>query len=478
MSHEVNFDGIVGPTHHYGGLSFGNVASERHRHQVSHPRQAALQGLEKMKLLADLGVKQAVLPPHPRPCIDFLRRHGFSGTDAGIVVEAARSRPDLLSIAYSAASMWAANMATVSPSADTADGRVHLTPANLVSTPHRALEAEHSTRVLKAIFADPSRFVVHDPLPFAPEAACPLTDEGAANHTRLCPTHADPGIELFVYGRNDADQHAPRPVRYPARQSRAASAEIARRHRLDPERTLIVQQNPEAIDAGVFHNDVISVGNENMLLSHSLAFCEQQEILDALRRRLPGLHLLEVSEEELTLSEAVESYLFNSQLLTLPQGGMLLLCPSECDGRRQPGEITGRGEEGQRGRGEEERSDETSQVSSRPSAAGRAGAVLDRLLREENPITEVRFVDIRESMRNGGGPACLRLRVVLTHEELASLSPSLFLTDSLYEQIRDWINGHYREELTLADLGDPAFIDEVRDALDELHGILGLSGLP
>ena len=27
MAYEVNFDGLVGPTHNYAGLSYGNVAS-------------------------------------------------------------------------------------------------------------------------------------------------------------------------------------------------------------------------------------------------------------------------------------------------------------------------------------------------------------------------------------------------------------------------------------------------------------------
>ena len=96
---EVNFDGIVGPTHHYGGLSYGNVPSQAHQRETSYPRQAAIQGLAKMKLLADLGIPQAILPPHERPDITFLRGHGFSGTATEIVRQAFQSRPDLLSAA-------------------------------------------------------------------------------------------------------------------------------------------------------------------------------------------------------------------------------------------------------------------------------------------------------------------------------------------------------------------------------------------
>lgn len=60
--YEVNFDGLVGLTHHYAGLSFGNEASTRHQNTLSNPRLAAKQGLLKMKALADLGYKQGVLP--------------------------------------------------------------------------------------------------------------------------------------------------------------------------------------------------------------------------------------------------------------------------------------------------------------------------------------------------------------------------------------------------------------------------------
>lgn len=75
---EVNFDGLVGLTHHYAGLSFGNEASTKHRFQVSNPRLAAKQGLLKMKALADAGFPQAVIPPHERPFIPVLRQLGLA----------------------------------------------------------------------------------------------------------------------------------------------------------------------------------------------------------------------------------------------------------------------------------------------------------------------------------------------------------------------------------------------------------------
>ena len=94
---EVNFDGLVGLTHHYAGLSFGNEASTRHRFQVSNPRLAAKQGLLKMKKLADAGFPQAVIPPHERPFIPVLRQLGFSGSDEQVLEKVARQAPHWLS---------------------------------------------------------------------------------------------------------------------------------------------------------------------------------------------------------------------------------------------------------------------------------------------------------------------------------------------------------------------------------------------
>lgn len=467
MTSEVNFDGLVGPTHHYGGLSEGNLASQLNKLAVSHPRAAALQGLEKMKLLLDLGVPQAILPPHERPHFDFLRGAGFTGSEREIIAQAAKARPDLLSIAYSASAMWAANAATVSPSADTlevhdkcARGKVRLAVANLISTPHRKLEAAFTRETFDRIFGDVSRFHVWGPLPAEPLFA----DEGSANHMRLCSTHGKPGIEVSVYGFDDRfPTSSPQPKRFTSRQTFRASVSIPH----DLRCWHFVQQHPDAIDAGAFHNDVVAVSNENVLFCHSQAWHGQVEFLDKMRREFTGfcheeLCLIEVPLKELTLEEAVSTYLFNSQIVTLPAAppeplssvsslprpstldprpAMLLLAPSECE--HHP----------------------------------RARAVIERILAEDNPIRQVKYVDVRQSMRNGGGPACLRLRVVLTEEEQAALRGNVLLTPELYEQLRAWVTKHYREELTIADLPDPRLVTEVRDALDELTGILNLPNL-
>ena len=439
-AYEVNFDGLVGPTHNYAGLSHGNLASQRSKHAVSNPRAAALEGLAKMKLLADLGVKQAVLPPHERPDVHALRRLGFSGSDAEVLRRAKETDPTLLASCCSASAMWAANAATVSPSADTTDGRVHFTAANLVSQRHRSLEPQTTGTVLRAVFDDPERFVHHPPL----EAVAALGDEGAANHVRLAPSHGEAGIELFVFGRS-ADR-VTAPTRFPARQTKEASQSVARLHGLAAGRTVFAQQNPAAVDRGAFHNDVVSVGNENVLLYHEEAFADSRGLVSELSSRFASLGRgelvpLTVTAEELSLDEAVKTYLFNSQIVTLPDGTMSLIAPAEC------------------------------------AESKAARAVIDRVLAQGTPLRSVRYVSVRQSMSNGGGPACLRLRVVLTDAELVRVKPGVLLTDALYESLTAWVRRHYRDRLTADDLADLKLLDESRAALDELTELLGLGAV-
>ena len=438
-AYEVNFDGLVGPTHNYAGLSRGNLASQRSKHRVSNPRAAALEGLAKMKLLADLGVKQAILPPHERPDVEALRRHGFSGSDADVLWKAKQGDPALLAACCSASAMWAANAATVSPSADTADGRVHFTPANLVSQRHRSLEAETTGRVLRRIFDNPDHFAHHPPL----EPMAAMGDEGAANHVRLAPSHGDAGIEMFVYGCPASEIAAA--CRFPRRQVLEASQEVARLHGLRPDRTLFARQNPAAIDAGAFHNDVVSVGNENVLLYHEQAFFGGEAAVDKLARRFEALGKgelvrLNVSAAQLSLDDAVKTYLFNSQLVTLPDGTMALIAPSEC------------------------------------ADHPRAYAAIDESVLGGR-VRSVAYVNVRQSMSNGGGPACLRLRVVLTERELAAVHPGVWFEDALYAALTDWVKRHYRDRLAPDDLADPALLEESRRALDELSRLLGLGSI-
>ncbi len=435
---EANFDGLVGPTHNYAGLSWGNVASRSNVRSVSNPKEAALQGLAKMKRLADRGYVQGVLPPHERPHIPTLRALGFSGSDSEVLRAAADQSPSILAAASSASTMWTANAATVSPSADTSDHRVHFTPANLSAKFHRSIEHVVTGRALKSIFSDESWFAHHPALPSVSQ----FGDEGAANHTRLCAGYGEPGVELFVYGQIAFNEKAPAPRLYPARQTLEASQAIARLHGLKDSHVVFAQQNPEAIDAGVFHNDVIAVGNGNTLFYHELAFLDEEQVLADMRSRLTGAELeaVRVSSDQVPLEDAVASYLFNSQLLNTPDG-MMLAVPGECR--------------------------EIASVSK----------YLDELVDGVGPITSVEVFDVKQSMRNGGGPACLRLRVVLNDDELKAMHHGVLLTDALYERLTTWVEAHYREELSQEDLGDPMLLDEVRKALDELTGILGLGSI-
>jgi len=231
---EANFDGLVGPTHNYAGLSLGNVASKSNANAISNPKQAALQGLDKMKALADMGMTQGILAPQERPDIDALRRIGFSGTDAQVMQKAYQQASQVFLACCSASSMWTANAATVSPSADTMDKKVHFTPANLTNKFHRSLEPEITGNILKAVFPDDAYFCHHQHLPDNDH----FGDEGAANHTRLCHEYGEQGVELFVYGKHGFDDAQPKPVNYPARQTIEASQAIARLHLLAPKHTV------------------------------------------------------------------------------------------------------------------------------------------------------------------------------------------------------------------------------------------------
>lgn len=439
-AYEVNFDGLVGLTHNYSGLSFGNVASTSNKSAVANPKLAALQGLQKMKALADLGFKQGVIPPQDRPSISTLRKLGFSGSDADILKTVAQQAPHLLTAVSSASSMWVANAATVSPSADTADNKVHFTVANLNSKFHRAIEEQTTSNTLNAIFSDSNHFAHHKALP----QQSAFGDEGAANHNRLCAKYGESGVEVFVYGRQAyGGQLAPQ--KYPARQTREASEAIARLHQLDQNKTVFLQQNPSVIDQGVFHNDVISVSKANVLFHHQEAFLNQDAAFADIEQKLQKLGTkftpIEVPSNKVSVADAVSTYLFNSQLLSKKDGKMMIVIPEEA--RQNP----------------------------------RVWSYLNELTQGDNPIDELRVFDLRESMCNGGGPACLRLRVVLTESELQATNQNALLSEHLYTSLTHWVNKHYRDRLAEVDLADPQLLIENYTALDELTQIMNLGSI-
>jgi succinylarginine dihydrolase len=417
---EVQVDGLAGPTHHFGGLSHGNLASQAHAGFHSHPRAAALQGLEKMRFVMRLGVTQAWLPPLLRPDVAWLRRCGFSGTDAQVVTAAA-DEPHLLKIATSSAFMWSANCATVIPAGDSRDGHCHIVIANLQAMSHRAGEGEQRAAQWRALCAKVPLITVHDPLPLLPA----LGDEGAANHSRVV---SDENVtHLFVFGRQ---ANAPITTRLPARQTREASAAVARCAGLSPSSMMTVQQSPAAIDAGAFHNDVVMVGCNAHVLIHVQAWVDQAQVLAQLRQRHPSLSVAEISNDDLTLDEAVASYLFNSQLLQTP-AGVVLIAPAQAQ-------------------------------------HGRAGAVIKRLC-ANGFLHQAHFFDLQESMANGGGPACLRLRVPLSREACTLLPAGFFLSEQRADAIEAIINRHYREQLTSHDLQDPHLLAECQAAQQALN---------
>lgn len=435
---EFNFDGLVGPTHNYAGLSYGNVASKNNQGKIANPKAAALQGLEKMKYLNDLGLSQGILPPQARPNISYLKSMGFTGASEREILQKASRFPVLLAIASSASCMWAANAATVSPSADSADGKVHFTPANLFSNAHRAQESKLTAKALQKIFLDENHFIHHEPL----MGGDAFSDEGAANHTRLTNNYSMPGVQVFVYGRSALDTSLPKPQKFPARQTKEACEAIARRHQLDPNRTVFIQQNPEVINQGVFHNDVISVGNLNVLLYHEQAFVEGDRHVETLCELLPELRPIKVLTNKVSVLDAVKSYLFNTQLITVEKGKTQIVAPLECK--------------------------ETPSVHS----------FLQELKSDSSStISEIHYLDVKQSMQNGGGPACLRLRVVLNTQEALGINSECVFSEKKYLVLKKWAEKHYRDRLAADDLADPQLLLECHSALDELTQILQLGSI-
>jgi succinylarginine dihydrolase len=436
---EANFDGLVGPTHNYAGLSYGNVASLNNASSSSSPKQAAKQGLKKMKALTDLGMVQGVLAPQERPDVYSLRRLGFTGTDAQVLSSAAQQAPAIFQACCSASSMWTANAATVSPSADTQDGKVHFTPANLTNKYHRSLEPQVTGNILKATFNNPEYFSHHQHLPDNEH----FGDEGAANHTRLCSDYGETGLEVFVYGRHAFDANKIGPKKFPARQTLEASQAVARLHGLKGENVVFIQQNPDLIDQGVFHNDVISVGNQNVLFYHEQAFKDSDLALQQIRDKFIGdeLHFICVKTTDVSVQDAIKTYLFNTQIITQTNGDMAIIAPTNCQENPAVSEY------------------------------------FAKLVEQNTPIKQVKYFDVKQSMKNGGGPACLRLRVAMTEQELAAVNPHTFINDSQFEVLNTWVDKHYRDELSVNDLCDPQLLIESRSALDELTQILHLGSV-
>jgi succinylarginine dihydrolase len=399
---EINFDGIIGPSHNYAGLSPGNIASANNAGAASQPRAAALQGIEKMRANLRLGLTQGFFLPLDRPNAAWL---------AGLATDMKSAEPHIRAAAFSASAMWAANAATVSPAPDTADGKCHLSAANLLTMAHRSHEWTGTLAQLKLAFADPQHFAVHGPVP------PPYGDEGAANFMRLCAAHGEPGIEIFVYGKSGGP--------FPARQHIESSKAIARAHGLNPERTLFIQQSEIAIAAGAFHNDVVAVANERVLFTHEQAFEDPDAAYAAIREKMPEAEIVIVPANRVSLADAVQSYLFNAQLVTLPSGEMALILPTEAQ------------------------------------ANANVWGWLTEHVAGNGPIRKLVPVDVRQSMANGGGPACLRLRVVA---DPATVDPRFIADEAKLDRMVEVISAHWPESIAPDQLADPALVAQVQAA--------------
>lgn len=431
---EINIDGLIGPTHHYGGLGVGNIASESNRHTPSSPRSAALEGLHKMELLDALGVPQFFLPPPIRPVWSWLESLGFDGERSSILRRCMENHPSVLSAAYSSAFMWTANAATVGVGSDTVDRCTHIKVANLSANLHRSVEASERRSQFSRLFASVHGCQVHPEL----FGCYPLRDEGAANVMRLSSDTGDGGIYLFVYGSDDHGFHSWQSRKRFPRQSKLASQLLSQSLKLPNNRCVFAEQTSAAIDAGVFHNDVISTSHENLLIYHEDAFEQEERVIEQLQNQFERIHsvkplVIRIARNELPLSEAVATYFFNSQIVTQTDGTWRILCPSTCQNSLS------------------------------------VQSVMTRLKKEIPRISDFDYVPLHQSMANGGGPACLRLRVLVTPDQLRALPESARLNRDRSEQLRSIINREYPEQLVLEDLSRLDFAEHATETAIKLQ---------
>ena len=432
-SGEINFDGLIGPTHNYAGLSQGNLASQKHLNQTSNPQAAALQSLDKMRIIMEQGIPQGFFLPHERPNLVTLRGLGFEGTDEEVISRVAKQDPALLKNIYSASSMWAANAATFSPSIDSYDQTIHITPANLNTMFHRSIEPEFTKMQLQLMFGSIAN--IHDPV----SNISGYGDEGAANHLRVTAQHLKPGFQIFVYG-NSAFENNQGVI---ARQAQEISRAVAAQHQLDPDLTLFLKQNNLAIESGSFHNDIVSLANEEVFIFHQEAFADRVElerVLHHLKEHVKGFHPIEILSADISLDNLVSSYLLNSQLITLENNQMMMLLPEEVQNHSN------------------------------------CMRWLDEI-KSSSPIKLIEFVDIRQSMMNGGGPACLRFKTVVNDEEFSQVNQKFLLNPKKLMDLRSLVSKHYRDNLSPEDLMDIQLMEESYTFLDELTQLLDLGSI-
>jgi succinylarginine dihydrolase len=247
---------------------------------------------------------------------------------------------------------------------------------------------------------------------------------------RLASAHGGPGVEIFVHGVAGGG--------FPVRQHAEAGRAIARAHGLDPARTLHIGQSEAAIAAGAFHNDVVAVADGLTLFAHEQAFADPAGFYAELRRLLPEVSIVEVPASAVPLGDAVTSYLFNAQLVTLPEGGQALILPAEAR--------------------------ETASV----------WTWLQEMVAGNGPIRRLELVDVRQSMANGGGPACLRLRVVA---DPATIDPRFLVDNARLDRIAALVERQWPERIAPDQLADPALWEAIERARLALLDVLELNEL-
>ena len=427
---DVQIDRIVGPTHHFGGLGVGNLASAQHAGQRSSPKAAAIEVLQKMMQVAQTGTHQFVLPPQSRPDWVLLRQLGFSDPS-----HAVHQAPEIASAVFSCSAMWTANAGTFTPAVDSTGGVATLTIANLDASLHRSIEPEQTAMELRDLL--PNCVRVEPPLP----GGAAMRDEGAANHMRLA-LNGQPGLNIFVYGDG-----SPKPIERWPRQTKAAWEAVARRHQLIRDNTFYLKQHPDAIDAGAFHNDVVALSHGDVWIHHELAYQDDAEDNAGLEqiedrwRRLHGQRLrrIEVSDSVLSIDDAVKTYLFNSQIVQPHlDHAPTLFCPV--------------------------------QVSAHPVASELVQAWIS-----DGIFSEVQYVELNQSMAGGGGPACLRLRVTLPLDQVQTMPENARITKPTYERLLAIIDEGYPETVSLAELATPQMIQRTESVTLRLQEALRCS---
>ena len=371
MLKQVFIDTIPGPTNHFGGHAVGNIASMNSKNNILNPQKAALEWLEKVKKVAMIGGNQFVLPPQRRPLT--------------------HKKKTLTQSDISSSFIWMANAGLFIPRIDTQLENNQFIPANMKQSEHRNIEHPFHQYWLKKILKY-SKCNFHKILD--------INDEGSANSIRLWHKKNQCGVNIFVYGKPNA--------RYPIRQSKSSCEKII--NITKPRHYILLEQTKEAIDAGVFHNDVIAFGFKNTIICHEKAFSNQKQELKKLKKIFTNslnapLNIVEIANNSLSLNAAVKTYLFNSQVIEI-NNKFELICPIEVKENPNSYKITEKW-------------------------------VTNGL------FNKVHFVNIKSSLKNGGGPACLRLCLYLNDNEVKKIPTKFKLDKTKYKKISKIILEHY-----------------------------------